>query len=281
MIRDVLKRIIYAVSPAVYKRMMFKKYDELNWGNLENSNAENEILVLEHLLTEDSVFFDVGSNIGAYLYVAEKHTAPSNIYGFEPIPALFSKLKKLFSATNLYDIALSNDSTTKEFKIPTINGVEFLPRATLNTEFKEMDETDATVFKVRTERIDDFVTNNSVKRVDLIKIDVEGHEMSVFEGATETIDKFSPYLIIEMEQRHHEADLNSLIDQVLSKGYSCYYFDIGDYTFKKLELNVHEIQKIEDHKKSRKYVNNFMFLPEKNNPELIIKRINESILDQI
>lgn len=281
MIKRKIKDILGALSPTLYKKALFKKYDKLNWSNLADSNAESEILLLQYLLNKDSVFFDVGSNIGAYLYVANKYTVASAIYGFEPIPKLYRNLKKAFSGMHIYPVALSNEEKQKQFKIPTIDGVKLMPRGTLNTEYIEDGEMDSTVFDVKTMRLDTFVETHGIHTIDLIKIDVEGHELTVIEGARKTIAQFSPTMIIEIEQRHHHMDLNEIIDSIQRMGYTCCYFDITDFAFKQLIVDATSIQHKADHKKSRKYVNNFVFLPAHLNPDSKIELINTQIKNQL
>jgi FkbM family methyltransferase len=276
-IKEKIKNIISALSPSLYKKIMFKKYDNLNWANLNSSNAESEILLLKHLLDKDSVFFDVGSNIGAYLYMADKFTNSNNLYGFEPIPELYQKLEKTFDKVNISQLALSNEELVKQFKIPTIEGVMFMPRATLNTEYLEDGEKDSTFFDVQTKPLDAFMTEVNLSRLDLIKIDVEGHETKVIEGAKKSIQQFRPALIIEIEQRHHTTNLNDIIKSIVEMGYTCCYFDIVDFSFKKLEVDACSIQLKEHHKKSRKYVNNFVFLPDSMEPISKLKAINADI----
>lgn len=58
------------------------------------------------------------------------------------------------------------------------------------------------------ESIDDLVNKFELKRVDLIKIDVEGTEYDVLTGAKETINKFSPKLLVEL----HSSDLKEEIE---------------------------------------------------------------------
>ncbi len=45
--------------------------------------------------------------------------------------------------------------------------------------------------------IDNFVKENNIQRIDLIKIDTDGHELEVLKGASESIKKFKPYIIME------------------------------------------------------------------------------------
>ncbi len=56
---------------------------------------------------------------------------------------------------------------------------------------------------------------------DFIKIDVEGHEHEVIEGAQETINKFKPTMVIEMEEKHNQIPIEDQISSVEKLGYKC------------------------------------------------------------
>lgn len=46
--------------------------------------------------------------------------------------------------------------------------------------------------------VDDVVTEAGLPRIDLIKLDVDGHELTVLQGARETLKRFMPPLLIEL-----------------------------------------------------------------------------------
>ena len=60
--------------------------------------------------------------------------------------------------------------------------------------------------------------------VNFIKIDVEGHEHEVIEGARETIKKFKPTMVIEMEEKHNQIPIEEQISSVEKMGYQCCVF---------------------------------------------------------
>ncbi|HUZ11388.1 MAG TPA: FkbM family methyltransferase [Caulobacteraceae bacterium] len=64
-------------------------------------------------------------------------------------------------------------------------------------------------------RLDDF----QLPPIGFIKIDVEGHEEAVLQGARETIGRNRPALMIEIEERHNRGAIERVFDHFRSDGY--------------------------------------------------------------
>lgn len=250
------------ISPSYYKSRFFKKLNNLTPHNLLQRKVEPEFLWIQDVLDKDAVFMDVGANVGAYIYVLEKHLKPENIYAFEPNPQLFRRLNRLFPKVNLNAVALSDISTVAEFKIPVINGEKVHTRGTLQTSIKEKNEEKTIIQKVQVKPLDDL--NLSLKKLDFIKIDVEGNEMQTLRGARKTIQKFQPILMVEMEQRHHHDDLWSLITEIAGWGYTANYLDRQTLKPQLLTEEFLAQQNPDQVKNYKDYINNIIFLPEAN-----------------
>ncbi|HSY76221.1 MAG TPA: FkbM family methyltransferase, partial [Bacteroidia bacterium] len=71
-------------------------------------------------------------------------------------------------------------------------------------------------------KLDDFVKDKQIPKIDLIKIDTEGFEINVLKGAEETLKKNMPILFIEVDNDHLMAQHSSakdLITYIKSLGY--------------------------------------------------------------
>lgn len=263
------------ISPTYYKSRFFKKLKGLSAQNLLERKVEPEFLWIKEILTKNSVFMDVGANVGAYLYTLENHLKPENIYAFEPNQQLFKRLKRLFPKVNLLSFALSDVSTIAEFKIPVINGEKVHTRGTLQTSIKEKNEEKTILQKVEVKPLDDLVfdegyieqdrnaqTNKfNLKKLDFIKIDVEGNEMQTLRGAKKTIEIFKPILMVEMEQRHHKENLWTLISEIADWGYSVNFLDRKTLQPKLLTEDFLNQQNPDNVKNYKDYINNIIFLP--------------------
>ncbi len=177
--KETIKKILKAL-PFVFTKN--QRYDRLTQQ------------VIRHVCRPDSHCVDVGCHKGEILDLLLQ-AAPLGIHhGFEPIPILFHNLELKYagrSNCHLYDVALSNQRGTSSFNYvvsnPSYSGL-------LKRKYDRPHEED-TQITVRTERMDDFFPSDA--RIDLIKIDVEGGELMVLEGAVNTLRRCKPVVIFE------------------------------------------------------------------------------------
>ena len=255
---------------------MFAHYQTLNWKNLSKVEFDAELLLLEFLLNKDSVFFDIGANKGEYAYYAEKLINPKNIYLFEPEKKLNKQLNSIFNNCHVFDVALSDSSGTHQFKIPVINGVADNCLSSLEVDNKEENETEAIVYEVKTKLLDAFVKESAVFP-NLIKIDVEGHELSVLKGAEFTVSKYHPTLIIEIEQRHHkDINIDSVFESFKQKGYNAYYYSKKQSQLFSYENKTH-LTNSKEYFGKIDYINNYIFIHNNNTTIKSVDSINKKI----
>lgn len=249
------------ISPEFYKRRFFKKLNGLSAENVLSRKVEPEMLWLKGFLKKDAVFFDVGANVGAYLYLLEHQINPKNIFAFEPNPELFIRLKRLFPKISISDVALSDENTVAEFKIPVMNGKTVHTRGTLQTENREIGETASKIQKVQVISLDDWCALNRIGKIDFIKIDVEGNELKTLRGAKKSIKNFRPVLMVEIEQRHHHFPIWDIIEEVMSWGYAACFLDRNLLKPQPLTKEIIENQDTAMVKVYNQYINNIIFFP--------------------
>lgn len=263
-LKSIKQFIEIGLNPRAYKAKFFTTINALNWKNIQSKNIENELLIIQEFIDKDSIFIDVGANLGQYLFVVEKTIKPSNIFAFEPHPKLKARLKKLFKGIHIISDALSDSEGKTQFKIPYFKGREIHTRGTLKTQHLEVDETHSVLIDVNITTLDIFTRRNDIKDVTVIKIDVEGAEFDVVNGAKSLIKQSNPILIIEIEQRHHQDNiLDFIFNFERDFNYTCYYFDAMEQTFKNDLRNrkIEDLQSQENHGKNRGFINNFIFIP--------------------
>lgn len=250
------------ISPSFYKQRYFKKLKNLNKENFSARNVEPELVWIKNLLQPDAVIFDIGANVGTFLFHFENKLKPQNIYAFEPNGKLFQRLKRLFPKVNLSAVALSDENTTAQFKVPVIKGKVVTSRGTLNTDYIEKGEEKSFTETVEVVKLDEWMTKQSISKIDFIKIDVEGNEMKTLQGGKNTIQKFKPILMVEMEQRHHETPIWNEISEVENWGFDAHFLNRKTFNTEKLTEEI-LLKNISDEKNKTEYINNIIFIPKK------------------
>ena len=216
----------------------------------ELKKGEPELKMIPILAENCIRAIDIGANVGVWSYWLAKQA--KYVESFEPNPKIYSSLKSInIKNINTHSVALSNKSGEEELHVP------FSPKgfsnqgATLN--YKKINGDSKSLF-VKSRRLDDYEFSN----VGFIKIDVEGHEHKVIEGATKTIKKNMPNLLIEMEEKHNKIPINEQIQSIEDLGYKSYVAKQGKL------IRTDEIDVIKFHRHPENavdYLFNFIFLP--------------------
>lgn len=160
------------------------------------------ITIFNTYLKQDSSCIDIGANVGNVLREII-HAAPDGQHlAFEPIPNLFNHLQKKYgNKVKLYNCALSDQEGQTEFHYyrnnPALSGFKErknlgangTPHCSLSVEHNILK------LKVETKTLDSFISPDI--HIDLIKIDVEGAELQVLQGAIKTLKRNKPIVLFE------------------------------------------------------------------------------------
>ncbi len=212
--------------------------------------GEREVRLVRHLCQHDKLSVDVGAHEGLYTYFLQRHSAAT--VAFEPNPPFHESLISTFPhRIRILHYALSNKSGDATLRIPVADHRTFAGSATIESE-NIFDE--CTSIRVETRTLDSFNFEN----VGFIKIDVEGHELSVLKGAEQTISTYCPNFIIEIEERHKNGSISSTHTYLKSLGYLGFFL-IGDTIqgFDYFDCTKHQNT---DNINKGLYVNNFLFI---------------------
>lgn len=177
---------------------------------------------------EYPVIFDVGAYIGTTAIEYAKIFHKGIVYAFEPTSNTFEQLKNNSLAINNikpYNMAVSDfDGETKFFinKFAPTNSL--LPPDRLADEHwgKDLLRPDK-VAKVKSARLNTFCSAERISRIDLLKLDVQGAELSVLKGASHLIDEGRIGLIyaevIFVPTYEHQSIYYELGQYLADKGY--------------------------------------------------------------
>lgn len=219
-----------------------------------------ELYSLMKHLNDDDIFIDVGANKGSYLLTMSKKVKKGMIYAFEPQPELSSYLRREIRDNKLQNVvveqvALSNQKGNSVLFIPGSNITS--PSATL---VDRVNHETTNNYSVQTTTLDDYFSKISGS-IGAIKIDVEGHERSVLEGALKIIDIHKPLIICEIENRHLVNDsVNDLLEYFHQIGYTGFFVHKSKGLIKIDEFDslIHQYDKGEKFWNCKNYCNNFI-----------------------
>lgn len=248
------------IFPEFYKKRFFKKLDNLQPNNFAERNVEPELIWVKDHLSSDDTFFDIGSNMGSFIYQLEDKLKPENIFAFEPNKSLYRRLKRIFPKANIFPFALSDSEFIADFKVPIISGKQINSRGTLQTNFKEVNEENAVTEKVQVKTFDAWFSENKIQKLNFIKIDVEGNEFQTLKGAEKSIKQFLPTLMVEIEQRHHNFPIWDIISEVQTWGYQSFFLNRKTFNLEKHSEDV-LLHYHDDVKNKELYINNIIFIP--------------------
>jgi len=156
------------------------------------------------MVAKAKVVFDIGANTGLYSVIGAAVNPGSKIYSFEPHPANCKRLRKNIEVNGIRNVTVVEkaagdiDSGIKFF-VPESGGI--IDTSSALRDFSESTYRGRIAWRsiiVTQTALDNFVAANSIDRIDLMKIDVEGYELSVFEGAKDSLKKFKPVIICEI-----------------------------------------------------------------------------------
>ena len=151
-------------------------------------NIHNHMLdlFLEKTKNEEFVFFDVGCNAGSFIRAVKEKNINAKIHAFEPHPYLFKYLKEKYSNEIINEKCVSNKDGNIIIHIPSVSvATSSIINRPLFQDMKSKQE----IIELKTESvtIDSYMKNNKIENIDFIKIDVEGAEFFVFDGARKAL----------------------------------------------------------------------------------------------
>lgn len=245
-----------AYLPRVWFRFKFLKYKYRGRG-------EPELRLIRHLVEPGTTALDVGASIG--MYAAEMARTAGKVIAFEANPSSAAFAASVAPRNvAVVNVALSSRAGRTTLKIP------------LNPEGRGIDElasvdaanplyAGATAsVDVEMKRLDDFgITNCS-----FIKIDVEGHEEAVLDGASGLIAAQRPVLMVEVNEDGNAGAVKRIADRLAALGYRGVFLSHGmlrpiaefdPVRHQDLTLLTYARHKLPP---GREFINNFVFIPE-------------------
>lgn len=174
---------------------------------------------------KNMVCIDLGSNIGYYASLESRLVGENGkIIAIEPSPQNYEYLVK-----NLAKQKFSN-SETHNFALSDIDGnVRFLIKEKSN--LSQVIDNDRKQFPgeniidVPSKKLDSFLLEKSLTRIDFLRMDVEGYELKIYKGMKETIRKYKPILLMELHKSVIGVeDVKKFLTEIKNDGYKLQHY---------------------------------------------------------
>lgn len=159
---------------------------------------------LQQYIQADMTVFEIGANIGSHSFEIAKllQTGSGKVYCFEPTDYAFQKLLLNHSLNNFRNmifekIALS-DQEGSQILTPTssLDTMAF----TASWDIKNGGSKNICTQHILFKTLDGYVQEHNITQVDLLKIDVDGYELKIIKGGSQTITRYAPVIIIELSE---------------------------------------------------------------------------------
>jgi FkbM family methyltransferase len=171
------------------------------WNGFEPATA----FVIQEIASRARTVLDIGAHVGWYGLLAKQVNPKVDVWAFEPNPPVLQRLRENIALNGVMVHVVAAAASDVNGTAIFYEGAPGLSSSSgLRPEVGGMHS-----FRVSTVTIDSIVAANNIENIDLVKIDVEGHEPAVLRGMQNVLETMRPYIIFEVGQ---------MVDNVLESG---------------------------------------------------------------
>ncbi len=209
--------------------------------------------MIDNELSSGNIVFDIGANIGYYLIMqAKKIGSSGTLYAVEPDPRNIEFLKKNIKLNNLNDIveleiaaAISNKDEKSEFSLCS--------KTNLSTFNPKENQDYSNSVEIQKYDFGNYLKNK--KRVDWVRMDIEGHEIEVFESLIKFSKNFENHLPKKIIFETHcdiykkkKENVRKILGEIFELGYEIKYFSTPNEPVEALKIrSYYPFKIINDH----------------------------------
>lgn len=209
---------------------------------IKNGNWEPYLApIIRPFISTDSLFLDIGANIGYHSLHVASLCQDARCISFEPHPVICKQLSaniqiNNFSNVKAYPLAIGNREGTTKFYMQNDQSYN---RGMSAIDYYEGIGTEYSEIKVDMTTLDEFLNQEDKKKVSVIKIDTQGNEYQVLQGAKKVIAESRPIIAIE----HHDNADHSLDDLLmLLDGYQVFKVNLWNGQVTEIEKELDQFQ---------------------------------------
>jgi len=182
--------------------------------------------LLSRELKKGMICLDIGSNIGYFALLESKKVGNTGkIIAIEPSPMNFKQLKKNVMLQENSNIEIHN------FACGDYDGLTKFSVSEISNWSRIVGEKDLgsdkilSIVDIPIKKMDSFLETNPLSTIDVIRMDVEGHECQVIKGMLNTINKYKPLVVLEFHTSILDVeDAKKIFEKLKKMGYQVKYF---------------------------------------------------------
>jgi FkbM family methyltransferase len=188
---------VFQATLSCGERMYLRSAFDFDASTLEEVFYKN-IYEKEYAIRPGDVVLDVGAHIGSFTIKAAREAGPTGgVVSFEPSAENFSLLSRNVEANScanirLYKVAVGSQPGTAQLQLHRRRGT--------NSLYPHPTSEPIGVEEVAVRTIDSVADELNLKRVDFMKIDVEGAELEVLKGAKKVLSEYHPSIAMETHE---------------------------------------------------------------------------------
>jgi FkbM family methyltransferase len=159
----------------------FEKHSFRELNNIDVSMFQHafDFCIRNCNINQNGHFFDIGTNAGSFVKIAAEYNF-KNMHCFEPHPVISKQTKIVYPNIIMNEYCLGNNDGTVDIHIPhhSVGLSSIIDRPV----FKVLGQ-DIHMLNVKMEKLDTYCEVNNISEIEFMKIDVEGAEKMIFDGA--------------------------------------------------------------------------------------------------
>jgi FkbM family methyltransferase len=173
-----------------------------------------------NLLPANPVVIDIGANFGIYSVLIASSSGDCQVHAFEPVPQTAALLKsnadrnRVGGRIIINNVAVGSEPGNLLITTDRYAGNYLLAHNNYHGDVQE----------VPVIRLDDYVAQKGLRRIDFIKCDVEGAELLVMKGAGHVLASMRPIIMLEIAEewtRRFDYSADDLKAHMSEAGYEC------------------------------------------------------------
>lgn len=201
--------------------------NEIFWKGLRQGWEKISVELWLKLSKESKTVFDIGANTGIYCLLSKTINQEASVFAFEPSRKVYRGLVQNIEVNNYtinyYPLAISNLNGSQTF-FDTTSEHQYSASLSKAMRSNLMNENlNVVEYQVETITLDSFIEDNRIGSIDLIKIDVELHEVEVLKGFERYLPVFKPTFLIEILSDKLAQEIQKCFD-----GHNYLYFSIDE-----------------------------------------------------